>query len=533
MNRLSTLHPLILSGLLWFALFAIIVMTRPLFNTIETRAMSVAWDMHVRGDFVVPSLNFMPYTQKPPLLAWLINAGWSVAGIHDWVGTLVVGLFGFGCVVWIWALARLIWPADSNRARQAVWLAVGSVVLQLFGLLIFYDMMLTFFVLGGITMMLQALHTDKRRYFFGLAIMFGLGGLTKGPVILLHILPLAFLAPAWSPVPRASWGRWYGKLLFSAVLGAAIAFSWAVPAALQGGKDYARWILLQQTTHRVVKAFNHQEPWWYYLAMGPVLLLPWLFIPTLWQKLSLLKTVKTDRTIRFLLCWIIPVFVTFSIISGKQLHYLLPIWPAILLLIAHLYQEPTDLTRRHIMWAFMPFLVLSMAWDVLYVRALHGHYNGMLRDFLDYPVILPCLYMATMVLCFTYAWRRRKLLAPLAFATAFTVIGIYLAGQFSGFDRFSTQSIANALVQQLSVAPHRIVATTTIRYQGDFNYTARLIKPLIILPPDEVRVIDGFFTQHPDGLVITQVRSADALGKYHIVALQPYRSHYFLALIEK
>ncbi len=52
---------------------------RPLWPVGETRYASVAWEMWQRGDFLVPHLNGELYSHKPPLLFWLMHAGWAVS----------------------------------------------------------------------------------------------------------------------------------------------------------------------------------------------------------------------------------------------------------------------------------------------------------------------------------------------------------------------------------------------------------------------------------------------------------------------
>ena len=66
-------------------LFAIAcIWLRPLWPVDETRYASVAWEMWLRGDFLVPHINGEPYSHKPPLLFWLIQAGWALFGVNDW-----------------------------------------------------------------------------------------------------------------------------------------------------------------------------------------------------------------------------------------------------------------------------------------------------------------------------------------------------------------------------------------------------------------------------------------------------------------
>ena len=63
------------------AFFAVSIAVRPLLPVDETRYLSVSWEMFLRQNFLVPTLNFEPYFQKPPLLFWLIDLAWSVFGV--------------------------------------------------------------------------------------------------------------------------------------------------------------------------------------------------------------------------------------------------------------------------------------------------------------------------------------------------------------------------------------------------------------------------------------------------------------------
>ena len=58
------------------ALAALQLWLRPLLPVDETRYLSVAWEMWQRGDFLVPHLDGVPYSHKPPLLFWLVHGLW-------------------------------------------------------------------------------------------------------------------------------------------------------------------------------------------------------------------------------------------------------------------------------------------------------------------------------------------------------------------------------------------------------------------------------------------------------------------------
>ena len=76
----SSWFPAAAIALVWLVLVWMALSYRPLMPIDETRYVGVAWDMWLRGDWLVPQLNGRPYPDKPPLLFWLIKLGWGVFG---------------------------------------------------------------------------------------------------------------------------------------------------------------------------------------------------------------------------------------------------------------------------------------------------------------------------------------------------------------------------------------------------------------------------------------------------------------------
>ena len=72
-----------------------------------------------------------------------------------------------------------------------------------------------------------------------------------------------------------------------------------------------------------------------------------------------LKTTGTHRTLlRFLGCWLVPVFISFSLISGKQIHYLLPLIPGIALVFALALDQIRD--RVTLKQAFPAIIICAL-----------------------------------------------------------------------------------------------------------------------------------------------------------------------------
>src|SRR4030042_4937619 len=110
----------------------------------------------------------------------------------------------------------------------------------------------------------------------------------------------------------------------------------------------------------------HQEPFYYYL---PILLggfLPWsFFLPvTLFRTLRRLFKEKDERIV-FLVLWFLVIFLFFSAASSKLSTYILPLFPAISLLVGLLWhellkaQEPKLL--RGFFYSFISFLGILLA----------------------------------------------------------------------------------------------------------------------------------------------------------------------------
>ncbi len=338
---------LLLSLLLLAALTAVALLTRPLIPIDETRYVSVAWEMWLRGDFLVPFKNGEPYSHKPPFMFWMFHAGWALFGVNDWWPRLVMPLFSAGALLLTYSLARRLWPQRAGLGGQATLILVSALLWIVFSTSVMFDVMLAFWVLFGMHGVLTAAD-GKRRGFVMLGIAIGMGVLTKGPVILLNLLPVTVLAPWWNPGLHKGrsggdrLGRWGGAG------GAARRGDRAGvgdPGRISGGEAYRNAIFWGQTADRMVESFAHRRPFWWYVPLLPLLLFPWFVWPGLWKALAHHRKAGLDRGTRFCLAWMLPVFIAFSFISGKQPHYLVPLFPAFALLAARVLADRSDFTR--------------------------------------------------------------------------------------------------------------------------------------------------------------------------------------------
>ena len=499
--------PWVWSGL-WAVVMAAALLTRPLMPMDETRYLAVAWDMWLSGDFLVPHLNGETYSHKPPLLFWLINLGWGIFGVNEWWSRLVAPLFGLASLFLTRRLARELWPSRSSPwvSSMAPLVLFGGLFWAVFTTLTMFDMILAAFALIGLIGVVRAWRSGGWSGFALMGVGIGLGVLTKGPAILLHILPVALLAPFWGRALQGGqggpgWGRWYLGVAVAVVLGAAIGLAWAIPAGMAGGEAYRDAIFWGQSAGRMVSSFAHSQPWWWYGAALPVLLLPWALWPPAWRAARRLSQdgVLADGGIRFCMAWFVPAVVVFSAISGKQFHYLLPELPALALVLARLLDTEKEADQGSPLELVLPCLLalfLSAALFALPVLPL----PQLPQPWWDLVVpgwglLLALAGVGVMAAArFPLAGR----IGVLAALSVVFVVSIHLAMRPVLAAVFDLKPLAIRLAEwQRQGVP----LANYSKYHGQYNFLGRLTKPIAqvgMFSPDTAKFIEA----HPDGKII-------------------------------
>ena len=452
----------------------------------EVRYLGVAWEMWLRGDFLVPYLNGEPYSHKPPLLFWLFHGGWYVFGVNEWWPRLVPALFALGSLFGARALARRLWPDAPQSTTLVPWLLAGGIFWSLYTPFIFFDMLLTAWVVLAILALLLISRGRVLGALVMLAAATGAGLLTKGPVMLVHVIFPLLLAPWWSRDVRLRPARWYLLTLSAVGVGIAIALWWALPAAEAGGARYAGEILWDQTRDRLTESFAHQRPAWWYLPVLPLLWLPWVVWTPLWQASAAVLR-RPDDGLRMCLSWAVPVFLVLSLVSGKQPQYLLPIFPALALIFSRALVVETA-NRRSLI---LPALVLLLGAGALFAATRMG-WAGQETNlwWLALFVFAAPALLWNKTLCRDGAVRR---LAFSSFAAAVAIVG-FAAPELRAGQNVKAPA---ALIAGLQKGNTPIAHVT--RYRDEFHFAGRLTQALEVIRP---RQLWRWMKDHPRGVVV-------------------------------
>ena len=473
-----------------FALSVVLlVLARPLVPIDETRYMAVAWEMHLSGDAFHLTRNFESYSHKPPLLFWLINLVWLAGGVSEFAARLVGPAFAVLSVCGTGLLARRLWPDNDGVSLRAVTVLAGFTLFAIFGSTTMFDALLTVIVLTGIALIWRIGAGDAGRgVWLALGVVFALGVLAKGPVILLHLLPVVLTLRVWAPAPppAKNLARGLGMAL---ALGLGLVCLWLVPALLSGDAAFRQDLLWNQSVSRVNGTLGHGRPFWFLLALLPVILFPWGWSWRLWRAVP--AAVRGDAAGRMCLIWAGSALVLFSAVGGKQVHYLLPELPAMALLLARAMGGGWA-DRRGGSLALLVPVVLGLAALVFATGLLPR--DGALADLVPgWAVVvfgMGCLGLAAASL------RLPLMQAHLALGLGGALMLHLLVG-LTGLGRTQdTGPIAQAL------AAHQAdgMAVAGMPYNADFNFAGRLTSP-VATPADAAGLLI-WAKAHPDGLVV-------------------------------
>lgn len=476
-----------------FALLLLLqIVARPLLPIDETRYLDVAWEMRLTGDIAHLTRNFDLYTHKPPLLFWLVNLVWLATGVSEFAARLIGPAFALVAAAMTAGLARSLWPVDRGIGARAALVMLGFSVFAVYGSATMFDTMLTVAVVAGIWTLWRIGLGESGGWtwaLFGLCL--ALGTYAKGPVVLVHLAVPYLTLRLWAPNPPAAKHIARGGALALAV-GLAVVALWLVPAIVGGTPAYRQELLWTQSAARVAGGLAHDRPVWFLLALLPVLLFPWGWSLRVWP--ALVEAVRGDGAGRLCLIWGVAGLILFSLISGKQAHYLLPEYPAAALLFARAFG--TERMQRGGLQV-APVLLLLLGAGLLAIAV------GLVAPKGDAALLVPRIVVVAVALL-------AVALAALAWVTpgmgGFAVAGVGLVlvlhaliagtGLRQGYD-------GRAIAARLAAAAPGGLAVTGMPYNAEFNFAARLTGP-VATPADDA-ALRAWAEAHPEGLIFGPV----------------------------
>jgi hypothetical protein len=371
----AILHVFLLSvvcGVLYFPYLG----STAFFDKGEPREALAVQDIVQRGEWLFPLKRATDIPSKPPLFHWSAALVSKLMGRLDEFTTRLSSAFyaTLGVMV-IYLFGRKLFGAQTALLGGGI--LATTLVYTNQALTARVDMTLCFFVTLGLVIfysLYRGFLTGLIWYFvFYLAL--GIGVLAKGPLgILLPALVIgSFLAlkKRWDLVFKFAF---HPGLILTLLVGV----GWYAMALMRGGEGFMNQQLLQENLRRFYGGSGHSHPIYYYITYLFSAGLPWsLFLAfLLWDSFKKKSLVGED--ILFLKLWFLVMFAFFSISVGKRPVYLLPLYPALSMLMAvwfyHHDALPAGTVRYR--WVAMFAGLLGVLLLIISFGALWNHDSG-------------------------------------------------------------------------------------------------------------------------------------------------------------
>ena len=355
MTRRLQVILLLAFGLIWFSNLEY----RKLVNPDEGRYAEIPREMVASGDWTTPRLNDIKYFEKPALQYWATAAAYNLFGEHQWTARLWSALTGLlGVLLTFFSGRRLFdqetgWNAALVLGSSLLWVLIAHVNTL--------DMGVSFFLAAAVYAFVLAQRdaADARQRRNGMLAAWaalacavlskGLIGLVlPGAALVLYIL----IERDWRLLARLHLAPGLGLFLL-------ITVPWFVAVSL-ANPEFARFFFIHEHFERfLTRAHGRYQPMYYFIPVLLAGMLPWttMLIDALaraWKR----DPERQFQAQRFLLVWAAVVFLFFSASSSKLVSYILPMFPALALLIG---ARLPQISPRALAWHMLPAALAGVA----------------------------------------------------------------------------------------------------------------------------------------------------------------------------
>jgi len=335
----------------------------------EGRYAEIPREMVLAHDYVTPRLDGIAYFEKPPLMYWLEIASTKVLASGEFaVRTPAAAMCLFGILLTYAAsrrvFGRLVALLSTAVLGTAAYYSVFSHILSL-------DLAVAVLISSTLFCFLLAIREPpgpaRRWFFYGLYVSSALATLTKGPIGFLLTGAVMFL---WLLI-CGQWKRLFPLYLPTGIiLFLLVAAPWHILAA-QRNPSWAHFYFIHENWERFTTTEHARVgPWYYFIPEIFPGFFPWLGClgPAFYSALRGGWSSRRQNADRwFCVIWAVAIFLFFSKSQSKLPGYVLPVCPALAVLIgqwiAEVWNTPDAAFRaRWSFWIFSGFsVVLAIA----------------------------------------------------------------------------------------------------------------------------------------------------------------------------
>jgi 4-amino-4-deoxy-L-arabinose transferase-like glycosyltransferase len=474
------------------------------------------------GGTITPVLYGQPWLEKPALYYWRAMGFFKEFGVYDWSARLPSTSGAFVLIILIFLHMRRFRPGGH---LDAALITASCVAIVSFSRGASTDMQLAAPFCIGMLGWYAWYETGKKFWLFDLYFFGAAATLAKGPVApflaLVIILLFAGLRREWSLLRRTIWLP--GVLLYLAMV-----LPWYIAVQRRNPTFYRSFFLEHNLERFATNRYQHHQPFWYYIAILFIGLMPWTVIAIRALVDSIAVSIAEwkvrhnpqrylghsragDAFPEFLVLWALFPILFFSFSGSKLPGYILPSIPPLTILTAdYLNRIRRQGLPKWLLWSHAA--ICSILVFVLTLAPQHMKYETLVpsTQWLTIASASAIAFGITVVLIV-----RRWGISQICTATLLPVITmlVFLLG-FHGRDldlNYSARPLAQEIQRQ---APDlRPLAIEGVKRDIDYGLAFYRNEPLIHYSKDGV----------PDEEHILVIRASDAASLDHWLGGRVYK----------
>ena len=366
----------------------------------EPRYAWIARDMVETGDWVTPRLYGTPWFEKPALYYWGAALSFKVFGVNEAAARLPSAVAALLATL---AMAWLAWQVYGAETARWLLLLLPTTV----GMIGFSHAAATDMPFAGmltVAMVFAAIVLGLVRnqnspipprppwlalLFFGFFL--GLAVLAKGPAAIIlsggAILLWAIFTKRWLDAFRCLHPVAIASFCLTAL-------PWYILCAHRN-PDFFRIFIIEHNFKRyLTPEFQHIQPFWFYIPIVLIAMVPWTLILLCSVILTSFRRSKFpfSPTSIFLLSWTIFNLAFFSASKSKLPSYILPVIPAISLLVARSYLVLSYQKERSLRWLLTAWAILTLPAALLLI-GIGWHFRSS-RTSSEAMIVAGCVLLA-------------------------------------------------------------------------------------------------------------------------------------------
>ena len=430
--------------ILWFGTLG----ERALFHPDEGRYAEIPREMVASGDWITPRLNDLKYFEKPVLQYWITALTFRLLGQEEGPARLWPAVSGLLTLVLVYFSGRRLGGVRVGVAAAAI--LASTFQFFLFSQILTLDMGLTFFLTLTLSAFLASQDKrgsplQRRNWALLTWVAMGLAILSKGLVGLvlpgLVLVAYIIIERAWKLPGRLSWVRGTALLMV-------IVLPWFILVQLRNPEFFQFFFVREHFSRYTSTGHQRLGAWYYFLGVFLIGALPWSFayiraIISSWRMAS--PDHFEINPGRLLVLWVVVITLFYSLSSSKLPGYILPIYPALALLLGYhvRYWELRLLSRYLVGMGANGIAIAVAALTIVYLPKFAAE-AGWMAPYVPWAVAGGLTLLTASLIAWMVLYRRRKLAMTLITIGTLCAFQLLVTGAQSVARHFSS----GALVKQ-------------------------------------------------------------------------------------